>query len=154
MVKLIVLEGTVRLSLAGRLGESVLVGPGQMIAVAANASRLPEPSTVNVRNLLRTSRLIRDGQLEAMGLILETVDQQEQMVRDGRLTDGPPQVGPGNVNPANAGASVLNAQNLRRDTVTPPASGGQQAPPPPQPPNPEPAAGPPPGPGPPPPPFN
>ena len=45
-VKLIVLEGTVRLSLAGRLGESVLVGAGQMISVAANVRSLPNPSTV------------------------------------------------------------------------------------------------------------
>ena len=79
-VKLICLEGTVRLGLAGRLGESVLVGPGQMIAVAANARSLPNPVTVDVKRILKTSKLIKEGDLESMGLIMETVETQQEML--------------------------------------------------------------------------
>jgi hypothetical protein len=154
-VKLIVLEGTVRLSLAGRLGESVLVGPGQMIAVAANARSLPNPSVVDVQRLLKTSRLIKDGELESMGLIMETVEDQQQQLSDGELGDAPPNTGEQPNNPANIAANSLNTQNLRRDTVQQPLP--QQAPPPSEPPPPpppsykppyEPPPGPPPVPGP------
>ena len=130
-VKLICLEGTVRISLAGRLGESVLVGPGQMIAVAANARSLPNPSVVDVKRLLKTSRLIKDGELESMGLIVETVSDQQQMLEEGKLGEAPPNTGQQPNNPANIAASSLNTQNFRRDTV--------QQPPPPPPPPPTPA---------------
>lgn len=145
-VKLICLEGTVRLSLAGRLGESVLVGPGQMIAVAANARTLPNPSTVDVQKLLRTSRLIKDGELESMGLIVETVNEQQQMLRDGQLGEAQQNIGQQPNNPANIAANILNNQNLARDTVSPPlprqggpsasSSASPPAPPPPPPPPP------------------
>ena len=137
-VKLICLEGTVRISLAGRLGESVLVGPGQMIAVAANARSLPNPSVVDVKRLLKTSRLIKDGELEAMGLIMETVNEQQEMLRDGELGEAPPNLGKDPANPANIAANVLNNLNLRQDTVLPPAP----PPPPPPPPLPPPTPAP------------
>jgi len=154
-VKLICLEGTVRISLAGRLGESVLVGPGQMIAVASNARSLPDPSVVDVKRLLKTSRLIKDGELEAMGLILETVNEQQEMLRDGELGEAQPIPGHDPANPANIAANVLNNLNLRQDTVLPPAPTAppvqtpaapvrQPPPPPPPPPPPTPAPTPPP----------
>lgn len=117
-VKLIVLEGTVRLSLAGRLGESVLVNAGQMIAVAANARSLGEPMTVDIKRILRTSRLIKEGELASMGLIVETVSDQQAQLQRGKLTQGGPLLQglqPGN--PALQGANILNNQNLLRDTV-------------------------------------
>ena len=132
-VKLICLEGTVRLSLAGRLGESVLVGPGQMIAVAANARTLPNPSVVDVKRLLKTSRLIKDGELGAMGLIVETANEQQQMLNQGKLGEVPPNIGQQPNNPANIAANSLNTQNFRRDTVPQPPP-PQQPPPPPPPP--------------------
>lgn len=151
--KIIVLEGTVRLSLAGRLGESVLVGPGQMIAVAANARSLPEPSVVDVRRLLRTSRLIKEGDLASMGLIMETVDNQQQMLRNGKLGEAQPKLGKDPANPANIAANILNNQNLRLDTTQPPAFNARPRPAPPSPPQLNPAPTPPPGPGPTPPPY-
>jgi len=150
-VKLIVLEGTVRLSVAGRLGESVLVGPGQMIAVAANARKLPDPVVVDVKQILKTSRLVKEGELEAMGLILETVDEQQRMLRDGELGTAPPNSGRNPNDPASQAAGVLNQLNNRRDTVQiPPANIQPPLPPPPQPPPPPPPPAPPPPPPPPP----
>ncbi len=132
-VKLIVLEGTVRLSLTGRLGESVLVGPGQMIAVAANARSLPDPVTVDVKRVLKTSKLIKAGDLESMGLIMETVDDQQRMIAEGELNEGGPIVPDSFAqNPALQAANVVNSIINRRDTVP-------QATPPPTPPPPPPA---------------
>lgn len=117
-VKLICLEGTVRLSLAGRLGESVLVGPGQMIAVAANARSLPDPVTVDVKRILKTSKLVKEGDLESMGLIMETVETQQEMLANGDLSEGSPdllaqQTG----NPGLINSTVANAIQNRQDTV-------------------------------------
>ena len=117
-VKLIVLEGTVRLSLKGRLGESVLLNPGEMITVATDARSLPNPVPVDIKRILRTSRLVKEGELESMGLIIETVNAQQQMIADKRLTDGGPAT-PQNLlnNPALIANDALNNQNTRRDIV-------------------------------------
>ena len=116
-VKLIVLEGTVRLSLAGRLGESVLIGPGQMIAVAANARALPDPVTVDVKRVLKTSKLVKEGDLESMGLIMETVETQQQMLADGQLSEGSPDLLAQQINNPNLiNSTVANAIQNRQDT--------------------------------------
>ena len=120
-VKLIVLEGTVRLSLPGRLGESVLVGPGQMIAVAANARSLPDPVTVDVKRILKTSKLVKEGDLESMGLIMETVDTQQQMLAAGQLSEGTPDLLVQDVNNPNLiNNTVANAIQNRQDTQVQP----------------------------------
>lgn len=116
-VKLIVLEGTVRLSLPGRLGESVLVGPGQMIAVAANARSLPDPVTVDVKRILKTSKLVKEGDLESMGLIMETVETQQQLLADNKLTEAPPDLlSQQQNNPNLINSTVANAIQNRVDT--------------------------------------
>ena len=131
-VKLIVLEGTVRLSLTGRLGESVLVGPGQMIAVAANARALPDPVTVDVKRILKTSKLIKAGDLESMGLIMETVDDQQRMIAEGQLNEGGPLLPDSFAqNPALQAANVANSIINRRDTVPQPTPKPAAPPPPP-----------------------
>lgn len=147
-VKLICLEGTVRLSLAGRLGESVLVGPGQMIALAANARRLPDPVTVDVQRILKTSRLVKEGELESMGLIMETVDTQQQMLADGQLSAGAPAwLSQQANNPNLVAATAANAVQNRQDAGPPrvpygangnPTPGPTPVPTPPKPPEPGP----------------
>jgi hypothetical protein len=117
-VKLIVLEGTVRISLKGRLGESVLVKAGEMISVAADARSLPNPVGVDIKRVIRTSRLVQEGDLDSMGLIMETIEEQQQGLTDGSLVEGAP--GPNLENPALTGASALATQNQRLNTVPPP----------------------------------
>ena len=53
--KYIVLEGTMRLYMKGRLGESILMGPGQMMIVRANATQLSEVVDVDLDRLIKTS---------------------------------------------------------------------------------------------------
>ena len=53
--KYIVLEGQMRIYLKGRLGESILMGPGQMMMIKPDATRLSEPVDVDLKRLIETS---------------------------------------------------------------------------------------------------
>jgi hypothetical protein len=57
-VKVAVLEGTLRLSLDHVLGETVLLQPGQMAIMRPDTKHLPDPVNVDLRLLIKTSRLI------------------------------------------------------------------------------------------------
>jgi hypothetical protein len=57
--KYIVLEGLMRLYLKGRLGESILMGPGQMMMIKPDATRLSEPVDVDLKRLIETSLFFR-----------------------------------------------------------------------------------------------
>ena len=56
--KFIVLEGTARLYLPGRLGESTLVKAGQMIIMRADSKTIPEPVDVDIGKITRGSLLV------------------------------------------------------------------------------------------------
>src|SRR6266700_3054824 len=56
--KFIVLEGTARLYLPGRLGESTLVKAGQMIIMRADSKTSPEPVDVDIGKITRSSLLV------------------------------------------------------------------------------------------------
>ena len=86
--KIIVLEGTVRVFLTRRIGESVLVHAGQMVIVPPGAASMPEPVGVDLKVLYATSGLINDfGPLASRGLIDREVTRQRQDIHDGRLAD-------------------------------------------------------------------
>src|SRR5256885_13918172 len=53
--KYLVLEGSMRIYLKGILGESVLMGPGQMMILNPNATRLSEPVDFDLERLWKTS---------------------------------------------------------------------------------------------------
>ncbi|MEY2497169.1 MAG: hypothetical protein QOD12_725 [Verrucomicrobiota bacterium] len=53
--KYIVLEGQMRIYLKGRLGESILMGPGQMMMIKPDATRLSDPVDVDLKRLIETS---------------------------------------------------------------------------------------------------
>src|SRR4051812_19785810 len=57
--KYLVLEGTMRIYLKGVLGESVLLGPGQMMILNPNAKRLSEPVDFDQERLMNTSLFIQ-----------------------------------------------------------------------------------------------
>jgi mannose-6-phosphate isomerase-like protein (cupin superfamily) len=57
--KYLVLEGTMRLYIKGTLGESVLLGPGQMMILNPNATRLSEAVDFDLERLLSTSVFIQ-----------------------------------------------------------------------------------------------
>ncbi|MEM6822930.1 MAG: FecR domain-containing protein [Verrucomicrobiota bacterium] len=109
--KLIVLEGTMRVYLNDRLGESMLIKPGQMIILNPNANRLPQPVDVNTKRLVNTSNLVNgfteeDSNNQQTGpnnniqvtrddagntiltdpKIVETIEEQDRKIQNGELS--------------------------------------------------------------------
>lgn len=86
--KYLVLEGTMRIYLKGVLGESVLLGPGQMMILNPNAKRLPEVVDYDVNRLLSTSLFIQGyPPLPSTPLLAETKQVQLEKKADGELID-------------------------------------------------------------------
>lgn len=56
-VKILVMQGTARVFLAGRIGESVLVKAGQILITKPDAKALPEPVDFDIAQLVKTSLL-------------------------------------------------------------------------------------------------
>ncbi len=57
-VKVLVLEGSLRLSINGRLGESTVLTPGKMVIVSVKDKQMPKPVAVDLAKLVKTSALI------------------------------------------------------------------------------------------------
>jgi hypothetical protein len=77
-IKFVVLEGIARMYLKGRLGESVLIGPGQMLIVNPNAKSLPDPVHVDLKRLVQTCLLITEfAPLASQSLILQEIQNQQ-----------------------------------------------------------------------------
>jgi quercetin dioxygenase-like cupin family protein len=92
-IKVLVLEGTLRLSVNGRIGDSLLLQPGKMVIMPPNAKRIPDPVTVDLKKVVLTSTLVnmghgKDGKaapLPSMGLIAKEVEQQEKDERSHKV---------------------------------------------------------------------
>ncbi len=92
-VKVIVLEGTLRLFINNRTGESVLLNAGQMIITSPDAVQLPPPVTVDIARLVETSLLVNNAnwggaasQGVALPLVNREIERQREMVTSGKLT--------------------------------------------------------------------
>jgi hypothetical protein len=57
-IKVLVLEGSLRLSVNGRLGESLTLRPGQMVMMPANGKRIPAPVDIDLARVVQTSSLV------------------------------------------------------------------------------------------------
>ncbi len=148
--KVIVLEGKVRVNLPGAKGKGRTLRAGEMIVIPEGASKLPPPMTVDLRRLVRSSRLINaGGGLPDMEEIDLAINRQQQRVDRGSLSENPAQPNPDN-------AAMNNAQQMGNiQSRTDAAPQNQPAPPrpqpqpkPPTPPAPTPVPTPPPGPSP------
>jgi len=86
--KFTVLEGTMRLFLKDRPGESILLQPGDMVIMRPNAMRIPDPVKIDLKKLVATSGLLEGfdetGNEEEL---TEAVREQETEIRDGQLID-------------------------------------------------------------------
>src|SRR6266496_1320406 len=84
--KFIVLEGTARLYLPGRLGESTLVKAGQMIIMRADSKTIPEPVDVDIGKITESSLLITGfGPLGSEALIAFEKTKQNEQKNSGQL---------------------------------------------------------------------
>jgi len=94
-IKVAVLEGSLRLSINGQFGDSVLLTPGKMVIMPPNAKRIPDPVTIDLKKLVRTSSLVNmsggknkgDKPLPSIGLIDQEIAEQQQGKDDHRLVD-------------------------------------------------------------------
>ena len=80
-IKVLVLEGSLRLSINGRFGESVILRPGRMVLMRPDARRIPEPVSVDLKRIMKTSSLVnmskKDGaELPSVSLIEKEIAQQ------------------------------------------------------------------------------
>ena len=86
--KFIVLEGTARLYLPGRLGESTLVKAGQMIIMRPDSKMIPEPVDVDIQKITQSSLLITGfGPLGSETLIAFERTRQNEQKKSGQLIE-------------------------------------------------------------------
>ena len=92
-IKVLVLEGSLRLS-NGRFGDSLLLLPGKMVIMPPNAKRIPDPVTVDLKKILKTSNLVNmqggkkgEKPLPSIALIEQEVDNQQTAKNDHRLVE-------------------------------------------------------------------
>ena len=88
-IKVLVLEGSLRLSMNGRFGDSLLLTPGKMVIMPPNARRIPDPVTVDLKKVVQTSTLVNmhakkgnqanpnQPSLPSIALIEKEMNQQE-----------------------------------------------------------------------------
>ena len=76
-VKLLVLEGTVRCYLTNRLGESLLVQPGQILITKPDVTALPEPADFDIAREMKTCLLVREFQPLPSQRRIESEEQKQ-----------------------------------------------------------------------------
>src|SRR5450432_3603829 len=87
-IKFIVLEGTGRMYRKDNLGESVLIHAGQMLIVNPKSINLPNPVDVDLKRLMKTSKLIKDSKkLPSSALIEQEIKTQLNQKSEGNLVD-------------------------------------------------------------------
>lgn len=124
VVKFIVLEGTMRLTLNGRPGESVLLTAGQMITFSGNAKRFPDPVTIDVGRLQKTSGLMgrQFGPLQNEPYIRDTIGEQRVLKAKGKLITVNYALAGKRKNPALQVIGANNLASLRTDAEARPAA--------------------------------
>ena len=76
-VKVLVLEGTVRCYLTNRLGESLLLRPGQILIAKTDVTALPEPADFNIAREMKTCLLVREFQPLPSQRRIESEEQRQ-----------------------------------------------------------------------------
>lgn len=78
-IKVLVLEGSLRLSRNGIFGNSVVLRPGKMVIMRPDAKKIPEPVDVDLKRIVQTSSLVNfpdSPALPSIGLIQDAIDVQ------------------------------------------------------------------------------
>ena len=76
-VKVLVLEGTVRCYLTNRLGESLLLQPGQILITKPDVTALPEPADFDITREMKTCLLVREFQPLPSQRRIESEEQKQ-----------------------------------------------------------------------------
>jgi hypothetical protein len=92
-VKVMVLEGTLRLYLNNRVGESVLVKAGELVVLGPNATTIPPSVSFDIARLAETSLLVNNkfwggsGTELRMAAVSREIAEQEKLKQQGALSD-------------------------------------------------------------------
>lgn len=92
-VKVMVLEGTLRLFLNNRMGESTLIGAGQMVILSPTALTIPPSVNYDIAQLAKTSLLVNNANWSStatqinMAAVSREIAAQEKLKGDGSLQE-------------------------------------------------------------------
>ena len=87
-IKVLVLEGSLRLSRNGAPGDSVVLRPGKMVIMRPDAKRIPDPVDVDLEHIVKTSTLVNfpgGDMLPSMPLIQAAMNDQAKELAKGIL---------------------------------------------------------------------
>ena len=82
-IKVLVLEGSLRLSRNGLFGDSVVLKPGKMVIMRPDAKKIPDPMDVDLEHVVQTSSLVNfpgSEPLPSTQLIQAAIQQQQQQL--------------------------------------------------------------------------
>ena len=83
-IKLLLLEGDARVMLPGRVGESVVIEPGQIMIMNPKSTALPGAAYFNIARAVKTCRLLNDfPPLRGENLIAEEAAKQARLTKTG-----------------------------------------------------------------------
>jgi hypothetical protein len=91
-IKFLVLEGSLRVSINGSFGDSVLLKPGGMVLMHPDAKRIPAPVAVDLRHVMQTSSLVKMAKkgkqsLPSVALIDKEIEKQDHERERGGLIE-------------------------------------------------------------------
>src|SRR5438876_7697020 len=87
-LKVLVLEGSLRLSRNGAFGDSLVLHPGKMVIMRPDAKKIPDPIDVDLAQIVRTSTLVNfpgGNILPSMPLIQAAISDQAKEMAKGTL---------------------------------------------------------------------
>src|SRR5881398_1350064 len=87
-LKVLVLEGSLRLSRNGPFGDSLVLRPGKMVIMRPDAKKIPDPIDVDLAQIVRTSTLVNfpgSNILPSMSLIQVAINDQAKELAKGSL---------------------------------------------------------------------
>src|SRR5438046_7072127 len=87
-LKVLVLEGSLRLSRNGAFGDSLVLHPGKMVIMRPDAKKIPDPIDVDLAQIVRTSTLVNfpgGNILPSMPLIQAAISDQAKEVAKGTI---------------------------------------------------------------------
>src|SRR5438445_3188947 len=87
-LKVLVLEGSLRLSRNGAFGDSLVLPPGKMVIMRPDAKKIPDPIDVDLAQIVRTSILVNfpgSDILPSMPLIQVAINDQAKELTKGTL---------------------------------------------------------------------
>jgi FecR protein len=83
-IKVLVLEGSLRLSRNGTSGDSLVLRPGKMVIMRPDAKKIPDPVDVDLKLIVKTSTLVNfsseSAPLPSMPLIVAAINDQAKLL--------------------------------------------------------------------------